>query len=163
MKEYTFPIRPGNKQQIAEIKQTILDICTDFKSTIEISDELSINPNVILSHCKRLANYRFLEVKETVSRRGAKKYYFKTLNPVFKEVRINVSSEVEAKVFKWNPIAWMGMQPIEDKAKGRVFKIDERTDDSDYVKHLKDADKLRRDEMKSSKVYVNGNILSMAV
>lgn len=69
MKKYSFNRIAGDKKQIEQIKQMILDLCTEFKCTQEIAEETGIPPNIILSHCKRMATYRFLEVKETVSHR----------------------------------------------------------------------------------------------
>ena len=154
------------KEEIAIIKQQILDYCTEYKKTGEIARHLNIHCSFINNYAYDLwQNGSFLDRIPEHTATKTRTWAYKTIIPVYKPVNTAVNAREEGK---WNYIhcALFGHEPVEVKTNGRVFKIDERSDNSDYVQHLKEADRLRRAENKrnvTKGVFVSGQTLHMAV
>lgn len=155
-----------SRQEMEAIKQNILDYCTEYRTTQQIAAHLGVRPQYAFGYCDYLKEYKFLERKEGLNEFNMQCFLFKTKIPVFRVVRQNEATAVEEERWSWLPFGFMDIQVKPHDVKGRVFKIDERSDDSEYVKHIKDADKRRREEARkktTNGVFVSGSTLHMAV
>jgi hypothetical protein len=155
-------MRFKSKEEIAEIKQQILDYCKDFKKTGEIARALNIECSYINNYAYDLwQNGSFVERIPEKTSTNTRTWAYKTVIPVYKDLGKSPTAIEEAK---WNYIhvPLFGYQPIETNVQGKTYKIT----DEEREKVLKDAEEKRRKERKnisSSRVYVSGSTLHMAV
>lgn len=153
-------MRVRSKQEIAEIKQQILDYCTEFKKTGEIARHLDIKVATINSYADDLCNNgNFLKRIAEKTRTKTHTWAYKTVIPVYKDLGKSLSAIEEAK-WSWMPFGFMNIQVKEHNVQGEVYKMESRAE------QLKEADKARRKEHQQQTtkgVYVSGSTLHMAI
>lgn len=151
-----------SRQEMEAIKQSILDYCTEYRTTQQIAAHLGVRPQYAFGYCDYLKEYKFLERKEGLNEMNMQCFLFKTKIPVFRVVRQNEAKAVEEERWSWFPFGFMDIQVKQHDVKGKVFKID----DKDRYEILIDAEKERRKERKKNvtkNVFVSGSTLHMAV
>lgn len=143
-----------SKEEMAVVKQMILDLCTDYMKASEISKALNVTTQLANRYCSDLCrNVNYLDKISVKMPSGMMAYAYKTIISTYR-FRAHAVNGSDDEKLNFIHVPLFGHLPVEHETHGRIIHSEE------LHKKIKSMPKTKQ-KSKSSKVYVSGSTLNI--